>query len=322
MKPDHPSLETTLDALRVRMKVASAVELAVRWAFYASILACGCLAAAKFGLGSPAWAAPLLLFPLIAAALARSTTRFGAAIALDRALGLEERVTTAIESGRDFVVRDAERALEGRDPRRAAPVALPREARFLAFTLPLAAALLVIALPGLAAEREPSDLARLAATLARRLEAVPFPLDLAADAKAVLADLRSGDDARIRAALPALSAIEAKLAKALLDGASGAEAKALRDAAEHVAAAGAALGRLSGGIDVVPGILAEKMNRAASTSAGDRSGTPGAAIARRTAPPGAPLALAAAKSAASYYNEHEWSPEYDDLVRAYYEVKR
>jgi hypothetical protein len=254
------------------------------------------------------------------AALARPATRRDAALALDRVLGLDERVATALETGRDFVVRDAERSLEGKDPRRAAPVTIPREGRLLAFTLPLAALLAVLLAPGLAAAGASSPLAEAAAREAKALEAVPVPADLAKDLERIVVELKSGDAERIRAAIGALGGLESDLAKRALAG--GPDADALRAAAERAAAGAAALGRVAGGVEVVPGVLSEKMNLAVSKTAGDRSAKPGDAVGSKAAPAGSPLALSAVHEATAAYNRHDWDPKYEDVVRAYYEVKR
>ena len=132
------NLDRTLDALRVRMKIAKTLATAAKLAFYASIAACLLLAAAAVGVPPPTWLLVALAAAPLLALLARFPSRRDAALALDRTLALEERVSTAVETRRDFVVRDAERALDACDPRRAAPLQLPREAKLLAFSLPLA----------------------------------------------------------------------------------------------------------------------------------------------------------------------------------------
>jgi hypothetical protein len=315
----NAGLVRTLDAVRVRIKFARTVEMAVRWTFYASVLACVCLTAAKFGLGTPALAAALAAIPLAAAAaaLARPASRFDAALALDRAFGLEERVATALETGREAVVRDAERALAGRDPGGAAPVRLPREATLLAFTLPVAAVLALLSMPGLGRAEEDSPLSRGARAQAAALELAAAPEEVKAEVARIAAELRSGDPERIKAALAAAAALEASLERRVLDGAGGPADRAL---AEALGAARAALGRHVGAAQIVPGVLAEKLNRAEARRVGEKSGRPSEEFVRRAAPAGGAVA-ATEQKIAGVVQRRDWDPRYDAVVRAYYGVK-
>ncbi len=308
------NIDRTLDALRVRMKIARTVASAARWAFYASIAAC--LFAA---LRAPAWTFAALAGVPLLALLARFPSRRDAAFALDRALALDERVSTALETRRDFVVRDAERALDGRDPRRAAPVTLPREAKLLAFSLPLALLLLIVMVPGLRSAGDRSALADGAATEAKALELIAVPADFAAELKRVVVELQSGDPERIKAAASALSSLEAEMTKRAMAG--GKDADALRAAAERAAASAAALGRLTGVVTMRSGSLEAKLNATQAKAAGSRSSTPSETVAAKLTP-GSPLAVTAAQSATDSYNRHDWDPRYDDIVRAYYEVPK
>lgn len=92
-----------LAAHRRRIRIARTVETAVRWALYASVLTCVYLTASKIaGLTVPRSIAAtvLLAIPLGMAARewARRFSVRDCAIYLDRTLGLEERLSTAVET--------------------------------------------------------------------------------------------------------------------------------------------------------------------------------------------------------------------------------
>src|SRR5579862_8373814 len=97
------ALTQNLAGHRRRIRLARAADAALRWAFYASVAGCLALAVSKFaGLRLPysSLAAALAVAP-VAMALrewARAFSVTDCAIHLDRLLGLEERLSTAMEA--------------------------------------------------------------------------------------------------------------------------------------------------------------------------------------------------------------------------------
>jgi hypothetical protein len=141
-----------LAAHRRRIRTARVADAAIRWTFYASVAACVALLVSKFaGLALPGAVAAGALAAVPAAVALREWSRAfsirDCAIHLDRLLGLDERLSTAVETSgaMGLVLRaDAEGAL-ARTPlpsRR-----FPREARLLAGSLVLMAVLFSIPSP-------------------------------------------------------------------------------------------------------------------------------------------------------------------------------
>src|SRR5947207_10842241 len=92
-----------LAAQRRRIRAARVVDAALRWAFYASVAAGLALLVSKFaGVALPMAVAAAGLAALPGAMALREWTRAfsirDCAIHLDRLLGLEERLSTALES--------------------------------------------------------------------------------------------------------------------------------------------------------------------------------------------------------------------------------
>ena len=142
-----------LAAHRRRIRGARVADAALRWAFYASVAACLALLVSKFaGIALPGAAAAGALAAVPAAMALREWSRAfslrDCAIHLDRLLGLDERLSTAVETSgaMALVLRaDAEGAL-ARTP--VPPRRLPREGKLLAGSLVLLGVLFSIPSPG------------------------------------------------------------------------------------------------------------------------------------------------------------------------------
>jgi hypothetical protein len=140
-------LRLRLASLRRRIVLGRAADAAARGAFHASLAACALLAASKFlGAGFGFAAAACAAVPL-AFALRAALRPFGlrdCAVHLDRALGLEERLATALEASgamKEALEANAADALSRSPlPRWRAP----REARLLAGSLLAVAALFAV----------------------------------------------------------------------------------------------------------------------------------------------------------------------------------
>jgi hypothetical protein len=251
-------------------------------------------------------------FPL-ALAVRAAVRRFSlrdCAIELDRLLGLEERLATAVEGAGAFRDLQAAEAAAAFARAKLPPRRLPREARFLAGSLVLLAALLAVPASGPAGGRAAEDEA-LRAVLeaeAARLEAVAEsgPVEFREAAEL----LRGG---RAEAALDRLEAMREKLEARLLAESAGPgreEAERLRDAAGAAAEA-----------------LAARLGRLSRRSPAARA--PEAAAARlgfqrehfETSEPegGGPAVPAAAPPGPAVRSGRpDWDPKYDAVIRRYF----
>ena len=303
----------TLSAQRRRIKGARAVDAALRWAFYASVAGCIALAVSKIaGLALPlALAGGLLGAVPVAMALrewARAWSLRDCAIHLDRLLGLEERLSTALEAVGPMgpVVRaDAAAAME-RSPlpsRR-----LPREARLLGGSLLLAGALLTLPSPERSGSKMDPSLAAVSAEQAAKLESLAN-VDVQFKEVAEQA-ARALQEGRPEQALAILEELRRKLAEKLLEGGgAGAETQKLLDEATASAAAiSAELARLGRTIHASPPVVAQaKLDR--------RRGNEAAAAEEPALNPG-PAGRAALSQDAP------WDPRYDPVIRRYLGIGR
>jgi len=297
----------TLARHRRRIRRARAADSALRWAFYASVAGCIGLAVSKFaGIALPlAVAAAVLGSVPVAMALREWIRAFSlrdCAIHLDRILGLEERLSTAIEGSGTMsavVTADAAGALT-RAP--IPPRRVPREGGLLGGSLVILAALL--ALPSLersGAKGDPAFEAVLAEEAAKleSLSNVDVQFKKAAEA------LKEG---RPEAALAVLEELRSKLAAKMLEGAAGAGAetqKELDQAASSTAAISAELARLGRTIHApAPAVAQAKLERQKIVEEGV------AAAADASAAP------APARSSSS--ENEPWSPRYDPVIRKYF----
>jgi len=302
-----------LSAQRRRIRRARALDAALRWAFYASVAGCIALAVSKIaGLALPlALAGGLLGAVPVAMALrewARAYSLRDCAIQLDRLLGLEERLSTALEAAGPMgpVVRADAAAAMGRAPlpsRR-----LPREARLLGGSLLLAGALLTLPSPERAGARRDPALAAVSAEQAAKLESlanVDLQFKEAAEQAA-----RALQEGRPEAALAILEELRRRLAEKLLDGAGAATGtqQLLDDVTASAAAIAAELARLGRTIHAPPPVVAQAKL--------DRQRVREAASARAPAPDPGPAGRAAISQ------NVPWNLRYDPVIRRYLGIGR
>lgn len=290
---------------RRRIRLARTADAALRWAFYASVGGCLALTASKFaGVALPyaPLAGALAVAPVAVAVRewVRSFSLRDCAIQLDRQLGLDERLSTAMEvSGAlgPLLKADAAAALG-----RSTPPArrYPREASLLAGTLLLALALAVVPSPERSGARSDRALEEVSAEQAASLEAlaradVRFQ-ELTAEAARAL---REG---RPEQALALLEELRARLAGEILEGgASAAEAqKQLDQVSASSAAITAELARLGRVVHAPPPAVAQaKLER------------------QKTGASSSPVAAPPAAGTGPVAQDIPWNPRYDDVVRKY-----
>jgi hypothetical protein len=306
------NLEATVRSIARRLRLIGAAEAAVRWCFAASVAAFLALVAAAFGAAPFGWAAAVglaagaALAGAAAGALAGPDAA-GTARRLDRRLGLEERISTALEARGLFAElqrADAARALAAADRRRAVGFALSTEGRLLPLLLALCAGAL-LARPARPVESDAPE-----APTAAHLEALGWLRPVAraggGDLEKRLAAL-SEKIARGASPIDALDAVAREAEAKLAGGGVGAEeARLLRELSRGARGAAAALGRTEAGRPARPWDLAgpadpaleetfgeRARRRAAAARGGDGSAapgssgpalTPGAAEAQRRAP--------------------------------------
>jgi hypothetical protein len=303
------ALTRNLAGHRRRIRLARAADAALRWAFYASVAGCLALAVSKFAglrLPYPSLAAALAVAP-VAMALrewARAFSVNDCAIHLDRLLGLEERLSTAMEAAGPMgpaVRADAVDAIG----RASIPARrYPREATLLIGSLLLAAALAVLPSPERSGARGDRALELVCAEQAARLESlanidVRFQ-ELKEEAARALRENRPEQ------ALPLLEELRRKLAEHMLEGGGAkgdAEQTVLDQLASSSAAVSAELARLGRVVHAPPPAVAQaKLER--QKSGGAEPASPG------------PTAAAPA-SGAAIAEEIPWSLRYDPVVRKY-----
>lgn len=301
-------LTENLAAERRRIRRARAADAALRAAFYASVAGCLALAGSKVaGIALPYGPlAGLLAVAPVAMALrewSRSFSLRDCAIHLDRLLGLEERLSTAMETAGPMgplVKADAAAAM-GRSamPSRR----YPREATLLLGTLVLAPALAFIPSPERSGARADRALEEVTAEQAARLESlanvdVQFQ-ELKEEA------VRALRENRPEQALALLEELRRRLAERMLEN-SGATSEAAQQLLDQLGAASAAisaeLARLGRTIHAPPPAVAQAKLARQNVGAGAES-VP------------APLPSAAGTAAVSL--DIPWSPRYDSVVRHY-----
>jgi hypothetical protein len=298
-------LDRKLQALRRRLRLGRAAEAAARGAFYASLAACALLAVSRIaGLAVPgavAWggiAAVSLALALREAG--RSFTRRDCAIQLDRMLGLDERLSTAVDVPpgpmREALWADASAALA-----RAAlpPRRLPREARLLGGSALLIGAILLIRTPASAGGSEDPALEAVTQGLQIKLE------ELGADRIEFREIRKDLQDRRLEDAAGRLRALADKLEQERLQGGGGAQADRDREAATAGAAAlSAELARLGRPIHAAPpSVVALKVERQ-----------------RLGAAPPTPFSAdeQTVRAVATLLERADWAPRYDAVIRRYY----
>lgn len=294
-----------LSAFRRRILLGRSAEAGARAAFYASLAACAVLAVTRI-LGadlpaSAAWggiAAAGLLGALWAAV--RPFSLRDCAIHLDRLLKLEERLSTAVDAPpgpmRGAQSEDAARALVGVVfPSRR----LPREAKLLAGSGLLVAALLVLHSPARAGGMDDPALASLQEEAATALEAVESDRIEFREVKDLI---RKG---RLEEAARRLQALQERLDQELLrDGGGKAVGRDQEAAAAGAAALSAALARLGTPIQsALPASVALKLER-------QHLGDP--------APSGLPQDPETRKQVATVLERADWPARYDSVIRTYF----
>lgn len=237
------SVESRVRDVRARLRRAAGFGAAVRWALYGAILAGGWLVASKlFGWPrAPLWAAAAL--PALAGTLAagRRLDLRQAAAFLDRALGLDERVATALEGpAGPFGVAVAADAVRVLDPDRVAGVGRfrwPVEARFLVPALALVAALFLIPDPSPSPAHADADLRAAVDPSVDRLARVPVTDPaIAARVRDILDDLKADDLKRMARGAEEAKKLAVEIRVGLAKG--GADREALRTLADKLEAAG------------------------------------------------------------------------------------
>jgi hypothetical protein len=314
------------------MRRAAGFGAAVRWSLYGALLAGSWLVAAKlFGwTRGPLWAAAALpIFAGIAALARRFELRHAAAL-LDRALGLEERVATALEGPSGpfgaAVSTDAVRAL---DPSRAAAVGRfrwPSEARFLVPAVALVALLAYVPDPSRSAVLADAELRAAVDPGVDRLARVPVAdAALAEKVKKLLADLRSDDLARMAAGAEAARRLAVEIRSGLAK--AGGDREALRTLADRLEAAGSgASSELARrGVDVPDVAPVDIDARVAAAKARGDLGSSGSQPEDRAVSPlslGASLTIEARKEIEFQLAAKPLDPRYDGIVRRYFERLR
>jgi hypothetical protein len=296
-----------LAAQRRRIRGARVVDAALRWAFYASVGACLALLITKFaGVSLPMGIAAAGLALLPAAMAVREWTRGfsvrDCAIHLDRLLGLEERLSTALEAseGMGAALRvDATGAL-GRAalPRHS----LPREAKLLAGSAALLAALLAIPSPDRSGATQDPVLKAVSAEEAKKLESL-------ANLDVQFEEVAAALPERPEEALAILEELRARLAAKLLesggDGPGGQTQRLLDQATASAAAVSAELARLGRTVHAPPPAVAQaKLARQKAVE--------------DSAPPAGPAVASSGARRAASASAVPWNPRYDPVIRRYF----
>ncbi|HZN62885.1 MAG TPA: hypothetical protein VFC90_10825 [Planctomycetota bacterium] len=326
------TVEAQVRDVRARMRRAAGFGAAVRGAFYGALLAGGWLVVAKlFGwTRGPLWAAAALpVFTGVAAIARRFELRHAAAL-LDRALGLEERVATALEGPRGpfgaAVSTDAVRAL---DPSRVAGVGRfrwPSEARFLVPALAFVALLAYVPDPSRSPAVADADLRAAVDRDVDRLSRVPVAdAALAEKVKKLLGDLRSDDLQRMAAGAEAARRLAVEIRSGLAT--AGGDREALRALADRLDAAGAgASSELARrGIDVPDVAPVDLEARVAAAKARGDLGSTGSRPEDRPVtrwPDGTAVPIDVRKDIEHQLAAKPVDPRYDEIVRRYFERLR
>jgi hypothetical protein len=303
-------LARALSRHRFRIKTARVLGTAVRWTFYGSLAALVALAASRIGGISrlrPVAAGLLLLVPLGMAAreLLRRFTVRDCALHLDRTLGLEERLATAVEGAgalRDLQLADAAGALARARLPRSRP---PAEAKLLFGSLLLMGAILAIPTPERSVGSGDPALAAVLAEEAGKLEALGTA---EAEFKEVSALAQKG---RAEEALAKLQALRERLGQKMLEGGPGAaQAQSLLDQATASATAlSAELVRLGRPVHAPPPVIA-----ALKLVRDSRNPQPGPA-------PEFAQDASTARFIAAELDRSDWNPKYDSVIRRYFGSK-
>ncbi len=297
-------LRVALAGHRRRLRLGRAAEAAARGAFAVSLAACAVLLAEKF----LAFTLPrTFLFGALAAAplalalreLFRSFSLRDCALALDRALGLDERLSTALEAAgpmKDALALDAAGALA----RAVLPARrMPREAKLLAGSGLLFLLLLIPASQRAAVAADPALVALTAEEL-QKLEALGKLDERFREAAALLKQGKAEE------AFAKFDALREKLASERVEGAGAGTDEALKAAEGAAGALGAQLRRMGRPVPAArPDSVTRKLERQAVPAMDDRDPS-GDAPARVRVGDG----------------RGDWHPRYDAVIRKYEELRR
>ncbi len=296
------SLAPVLDVHRRRLRVLRAAEASARGAFWVSLAGGASLLLARIvGLplgGATAFSVLALAAGLLAGReLLRRFTRRDCAVLLDRQLGLEERLATALEGSGTMKELQAADAAAALSRARVPAWQAPREARWLAGSLAL---MLALSLAPMFEGRGDAGTARLEAVLDQEAAKIEALAPERIEFKEVAEALRAG---RVDEALAGLQKLRESLAaKAATEGAAGAEARrqdeALGDAARGL---GAELGRAGRPVHAVAPAAADARGRRLLESAG-----------------AAPADGLPPERRAAVLDAKEWDPRYDAVVKRYF----
>ncbi len=296
-----------LAAHRRRIKVARVADAALRWGFYASVAACLAVLVSKFaGVALPTAVAAAALAALpVAMALREGIRSFSirdCAIHLDRHLGLDERLSTALETvdGMGPLLRaDARGALERSPlPRHA----FPRESKLLAGSALLLAALLAIPSPDRSGAAGDPAFQEVTATELQRLESLANVDVQFKEAAEALPD-------HPEQALAILEEKRAELMAKLLESGGDASAAETRKLLEQVTASSAAISaelrRLGRTVHAPPPAVAKaKLQRQK-------------AVEQEAVLASAAVASSGASRVASAASV-PWNPRYEPIIRRYF----
>ena len=296
------ALAPVLDLHRRRLRALRAADAALRGAFLVSLVAAAGLLAARLA-GWP-WGGAASFAGLGAAAVAlaarellRRFTRRDCAVELDRALGLEERLATALEGAgplKDLQAADAADALARARVPAWHP---PREAKWLAGSLLV---MLSLSAAPVFERRSDADAARTEAFLAQQAAGLEALAPGRVEFKEAADALRAG---RLDEALLRIQAIrEALAAAAASEGAGSADARRTDEALGLAAQGlGAELGRAGRTVIAPPPAVADAKSRRL-LEAGPAAGAADLPPARR----------------AAVMDANDWDHRYDSVVKKYF----
>lgn len=325
-------VESAVRAARAGMRRSRLIGSAVRGSLYASLASAAFLTATKFTGWPRAALAAALVVPL-AAMVRAAWTRIDlreAAAAVDRVLGLEERVATALECARGggalapAAVDDAARALDRAGTVPAVGPGWPAEGRFLLPAVLLVGMLWIVpgrhdaavaAVGGLASEMESE---------ARALDRAARTADpaLARKVRELLGGLSSSDPARARDAAVSARELAVALRTDLARGAAD-PGGLRRELAERLEAAGSAAARgLARRGVTVPAVEPQDLEARAiaARSRADQGGASGAPspLDLTRVSGGAAVSAAVSESVARRLAAPDWDRTYDVVVGRYY----
>jgi hypothetical protein len=327
------TVELAVRAARTRMRRTAILGAAVRWSLYGALLAGGWLAASRLfeWPRSAIWIAAALPVLAAAAAAVRRLDLRDAAASIDRALGLEERVATAIECSGPLapaVSNDAARALERVRPDKVGSFRWPGEARFLIPALVFVGLLAAAPDPGPARPEADPDFRSAIETELNRLErARADDPALAAKVRQILENLRSNDLRRVADGAVAARRLAVEIRTELAKSGGRGDREALRALAERLEAAGSGASSELARRDVVlPEVAPEDIEaRAAAARARGDLGEGGRRPTEIPVPKsvaGAPIAPEVRGEIQRSLAEKNYDRRYDEVVRGYYERLR